>query len=314
MFLFWDWPPAISAMRSRSLVRRRKSSWEVLNSSSLCATPSFCTAANSSSLSACMRASSVERSSRVISSTISFSRRDFAFASFLRTTLSFLRRSSSCPPRASFPACVCTRSPAALLSVFFTTSTSSCISVCCDTSDWWTRRILPIPRSAIEIRASISLLLLTSCSRNRARSSSAACLARISRFLTANALDASWIASSRRFIDSTASSHCRTRSWRSACRARKSSAVLSSSIWDACVSVTSPSSSAFFACTCLVIFSMDRLSSLTRASSARWYFCSARLSSSFCRLARAHCSSSSWFQFINSLNWSRRSLPRCTPV
>ena len=39
------------------------------------------------------------------------------------------------------------------------------------------------------VRASSSLLLLTSCSRNRARSSSAACLARISRFFAANALD-----------------------------------------------------------------------------------------------------------------------------
>mmetsp|Transcript_34864 Transcript_34864/g.85367 ORF Transcript_34864/g.85367 Transcript_34864/m.85367 type:complete len:294 (-) Transcript_34864:545-1426(-) len=293
MFLFWDCPPAISAIRSRSLVRRRNSSCDVLNISSFRLTPSLVTADRSPSLSPWIRASSALRSSSVISSTFSFSSRCFATASFLRTVSSRLRFSSSDLPLPSLPAWVCTRSPAALLNVFFTTSTSSCISACCATSLCCTSRSLPIPRSAMAMRASSSLLLFTSCSRNLARSSKAACAARITFFFAANALDASWMASSRRFIASTASSHCRTSSCRSLCRLRKSSAVLSSWICAACVSVTSLSNSAFLVCTCLVIFSMARFSSLTRASSARWYFCSARLSSSFCRDASAHCSSSS---------------------
>jgi RNA polymerase sigma factor (sigma-70 family) len=71
-----------------------------------------------------------------------------------------------------------------------------------------------------------------------------------------------------------------------------------------CIAVTetSCSSSLAFLATSIVSFSMLRVSSLILASSARLYFSRVRLSSSFCLAARAHCSSSSWFQFISSLN------------
>mmetsp|Transcript_34739 Transcript_34739/g.109092 ORF Transcript_34739/g.109092 Transcript_34739/m.109092 type:complete len:243 (-) Transcript_34739:139-867(-) len=104
------------------------------------------------------------------------------------------------------------------------------------------------------------------------------------------------------------SCHCWMSCCRSLCSCRNSDAALSSSICFACVSVAS-SAIWFLRSTCsFVSVSMRSMSSLMRDSSARVYFCSARLSSSFCFSAMDHCSSSSWFQFMRSLNSSRRSL------
>mmetsp|Transcript_35387 Transcript_35387/g.87943 ORF Transcript_35387/g.87943 Transcript_35387/m.87943 type:complete len:259 (+) Transcript_35387:4176-4952(+) len=107
----------------------------------------------------------------------------------------------------------------------------------------------------------------------------------------------------------TASSHCLMSACRSMCSFLNCSAVRSSSICAACVSVTSFSNSSFFSLASIVSFCTARLRSRIFCSSARWYLSIVRLSSSFCLAATAHCSSSSWFQFISSLNWSSFSLP-----
>mmetsp|Transcript_5128 Transcript_5128/g.9692 ORF Transcript_5128/g.9692 Transcript_5128/m.9692 type:complete len:370 (-) Transcript_5128:597-1706(-) len=301
-FLFWLWPPAISAMRSRSEVRIPNSSWLCLNISSFKSVTSFWPRFTRSSSSAWMLCSSLvffsmesrlENSSRRASSTAVY---------FLRASSSFRLRSATSARRPMLVAFWAASSLATFCSVFFRTFTSSLSSATWKVSSCSMARRLPTPRSAICTRASTSLLLAFSCSRNLAFSSKLACFSRISIFLCANASLAAAMSPSRRFMLSTASSHCRTRFCRSSCNRRKSSAVLSSWIWEACVSVTSPSSSVFLRFTFLVSFSMCRLSSLTRASSARLYFSMARLSSSFWRDANAHCSNSSWFQFISSLN------------
>ena len=72
----------------------------------------------------------------------------------------------------------------------------------------------------------------------------------------------------------------------------KSSAVLSSWICTDCVSVTSSSRLLVAATTRFVMFSTAKLSSLTFESSCLVYLSSTALSSSFWRLATAHCSSS----------------------
>ena len=92
---------------------------------------------------------------------------------------------------------------------------------------------------------------------------------------------------------STVSCHWRYSWCRSPCNRLNSSAVLSSSIYAAWVSVTSYSSSLALRPTSMVSFSMLRVNSLIFASSARRYFSRVRLSSSFCLAASAHCSSSS---------------------
>mmetsp|Transcript_10387 Transcript_10387/g.22055 ORF Transcript_10387/g.22055 Transcript_10387/m.22055 type:complete len:329 (+) Transcript_10387:1201-2187(+) len=170
-------------------------------------------------------------------------------------------------------------------------------------------RRLPMVRSAIAIRISTSALFFSSVFRNAFFSASCSCWALISAFICANSSCDRMMASSRCCIACTACSHWPTSSRRCWCKARKSSAVLSSSICLACVSVISASSSACFAVTALRTFSSCKLSSFILASSALVYLRRARLSSSFCRAASAHCSSSSWFQFICSLNLSICSFP-----
>mmetsp|Transcript_34454 Transcript_34454/g.87088 ORF Transcript_34454/g.87088 Transcript_34454/m.87088 type:complete len:214 (+) Transcript_34454:130-771(+) len=168
------------------------------------------------------------------------------------------------------------------------------------------------------MRASTSRLFSPSDSRKRACASSAAFFSRSSLLWMENCSDATAIAVSRCRIASNASSHCLMRSCRSWCSLRKSSAALSSWICAACVSSTSASSSSFLPTTARLIFSSDSCSSLTLAASACRYFSSAALSSSFCRCASAHCSSSSWFQFMSSLKPSSFSLARkmlaCRPA
>ena len=154
-------------------------------------------------------------------------------------------------------------------------------------------RLLATERSSAVILFSTSTLFFCSLSKKASRSTRTSCFSRSWRLATENCSCARWIASSRFCIDTTACSHCDTSSPRSSCSLRKSSAVLSSSICAACVSVTSSSSSAFFFCTAASIFSSCSERSFIFASSAFEYLSSARLSSSFCRAASAHCSSSS---------------------
>mmetsp|Transcript_7926 Transcript_7926/g.33760 ORF Transcript_7926/g.33760 Transcript_7926/m.33760 type:complete len:264 (-) Transcript_7926:225-1016(-) len=168
-----------------------------------------------------------------------------------------------------------------------------------------------MPRSAVSMATSVSLLFVSSCSRNRVRSANKRRFARISLRRLAKSRDASAIAASRRFIDSMTSSHWRTTSWRSAWRFRKSSAARSNSSCAACVSETSLSNADFFSATVFVARSMARFNSRTRASSARLYFSRANASSSFLADAAAHCSNSSCPQFNWSLYASSFSTPLC---
>mmetsp|Transcript_43360 Transcript_43360/g.36321 ORF Transcript_43360/g.36321 Transcript_43360/m.36321 type:complete len:246 (-) Transcript_43360:208-945(-) len=103
--------------------------------------------------------------------------------------------------------------------------------------------------------------------------------------------------------------HCSYNSCLSLCAFLNSSATESNSICVLCVSVTSLSISLVFLLFSMVRRSIDRVISLILISSCLRYFSSVRLSSSFCLDASAHCSSSSWFQFISSLNWSSFSFP-----
>mmetsp|Transcript_6019 Transcript_6019/g.16026 ORF Transcript_6019/g.16026 Transcript_6019/m.16026 type:complete len:235 (-) Transcript_6019:336-1040(-) len=158
------------------------------------------------------------------------------------------------------------------------------------------------------MRASTSLLLMLSLSRKRAWASNSAFFCRSSALRAVNCSEANTMALSLWFMACMASSHCRINTCRSLCSFLKSSAALSSWIWAACVSTTSSSRSAFLATTARLIFSSICCSSLTLAASCFLYLSSAALSSSFCRCASAHCSISSWFQFISSLNPSSFSL------
>mmetsp|Transcript_5315 Transcript_5315/g.17664 ORF Transcript_5315/g.17664 Transcript_5315/m.17664 type:complete len:397 (-) Transcript_5315:550-1740(-) len=299
-------------MRSRSAVRSAKSCWLDLNMRSLRAMTSFCAALSRSSSWCCSLVSSSCLFSRVSSCVNSPSSLRLTPANFFLTFSRWRFFVSTSCAVAWLPARCTASSLAALASVFLTTSTSSCISLNCFFSPWNCPWSTTCPRSAMAICASSSRLFATSLSRNFAVWSSAICFSRSSSLRCANASLARWMLSSRLRMASTASSHWRTSSWRSPCSSRKSCAVLSSWICALCVSVTSASRSFFLRATSLVIFSMWRFSSLMRASSARWYLSRARLSSSFCREASAHCSSSSWFQFMRSLNWSIFSFPRYT--
>mmetsp|Transcript_48062 Transcript_48062/g.70413 ORF Transcript_48062/g.70413 Transcript_48062/m.70413 type:complete len:274 (-) Transcript_48062:164-985(-) len=157
----------------------------------------------------------------------------------------------------------------------------------------------------------ITVSFSCSCSlRNSFFSTSTRSCSATSDFLASRASPVCWMDSSRFFMASIACSHCKTSCCRSACRVLKSTAVLSSSICDVCVSVTSFSRDCSFSETFLVSFSRLRFISLILTSSAREYFWSASVSSSFCFAASAHCSISSWFQFICSLKASIFSLPR----
>mmetsp|Transcript_36112 Transcript_36112/g.86311 ORF Transcript_36112/g.86311 Transcript_36112/m.86311 type:complete len:204 (-) Transcript_36112:436-1047(-) len=185
------------------------------------------------------------------------------------------------------------RSDAAFCSSFLSTSTSSRNSVSLSPAFWNSSRNRATPRSRIAILDSVSVLSSCCCFNCSTWSCRIACFSSMSAFACAKRSPAAAISSSRRRIASMASCHWRTSCWRSACSWRNSSAVLSSSICFACVSVTSSSNCTRRSATVFVTFSICSVSSLIRASSARVYFSSARLSSSFCRAASAHCSNSS---------------------
>mmetsp|Transcript_41489 Transcript_41489/g.68041 ORF Transcript_41489/g.68041 Transcript_41489/m.68041 type:complete len:472 (+) Transcript_41489:1582-2997(+) len=197
-------------------------------------------------------------------------------------------------------------------SSFFSTSSSSLNSCsrCCAPSASW--RFLASTRSSSWILPRTSAFS-PSCIFSRSRCwATASAFSSFWRRASAYRSPRALISSSRRRSASMASCHCCTSRRRSACSERNSSAERSSSICFAWVSVASASSCRLRSSTAWFIFSICSVRSLILASSARVYFCSARLSSSFCLAASAHCSSSSWFQFICSLNRSSRSLPRKT--
>ena len=290
------------------------SSSRARTSKSLCAAASFRADASSSSFSFCTRSSSAPRSSRDMSSSFSVSRRFVAFSSFRRVFSNLAFFTSSVSRFRALPPSSASSSAAARRKPFFAAFVSSANARCSFDSVSCRSRMRAMPRSASPMATSVSLLFWSSCSRNRARSASAARLARISLRRLAKSRDASRMAASRRFIDSMTSSHCRTTSWRSAWSARKSSAARSSSSCAAWVSETSRSSAPFVSATFFVARSMATFNSRTRASSARVYFSSASASSSFRADAAAHCSSSSCPQFSCSLCASSFSMPLCDAV
>mmetsp|Transcript_25911 Transcript_25911/g.88672 ORF Transcript_25911/g.88672 Transcript_25911/m.88672 type:complete len:216 (+) Transcript_25911:3190-3837(+) len=215
-------------MRSRSVVRSVKSSCELLKSRSFSSVTSRCTSLTRSSSVVWMFDSSASFSSRLVSMLISFSNLFWTASSFRCTASRRLVLASRSAEREELVTLATARSFAALLSVFLSTSTSSLVCVSVSLSCMYVRRSFATPRSAIAMLASSSLLLVTSCSKKRARSSSCACFSRRSTFMRAKRSVAARMAASRRFIASTASSHCSTSCVRSLCSVRKSSAVLSS--------------------------------------------------------------------------------------
>mmetsp|Transcript_17066 Transcript_17066/g.59843 ORF Transcript_17066/g.59843 Transcript_17066/m.59843 type:complete len:583 (-) Transcript_17066:118-1866(-) len=301
--------PLISAMRLLSSCRSANSSVDCRNMASLSARSSFSAASRSPSLPFNSSSRSCATASTSSVPRIAVSSCRFTLWKRLRATSSLSLAFSSSPLSVTFSLRFIIRSLAAFCSSFFSTSTSSRNSVSLRPAFWNSSRSRATPRSRIAILDSVSVLSSCCCFSRSTWSCRMACFSSMSALACANRSPAAAISSSRRRIASMASCHCRTSCCRSACSWRNSSAVLSSSICFACVSVTSSSSSTRRALTALVTFSICSVSSLMRDSSARVYFSSARLSSSFCRAARAHCSNSSWFQFICSLKRSRRSLP-----
>mmetsp|Transcript_40081 Transcript_40081/g.95054 ORF Transcript_40081/g.95054 Transcript_40081/m.95054 type:complete len:438 (-) Transcript_40081:365-1678(-) len=305
-----DCAPEISAMRLASSFRRLKSSCDCLNMSCLSAASSFSVTFSAFSCSLLSSVICWALFSRSLLARNSFSRRRFVSACWRLAASSATFFASS----ESFAFFTWTRfmarSPATFESVLRTTSSSSWRSCLPCTSCWSTMRYFWTRRSASVVCRSVAWFSISCSFRKSSFSCSCRRSSESSSFLSTRASPSPWMASSRRFMVSMDCSHCATSVCRSKCTALKSAAVLSSSICDACVSVTSFSSRLSLDDTSLVSFSRARFISLIFISSARWYFCSARLSSSFCFAASAHCSISSWFQFICSLNASMFSLPR----
>mmetsp|Transcript_19163 Transcript_19163/g.51609 ORF Transcript_19163/g.51609 Transcript_19163/m.51609 type:complete len:669 (-) Transcript_19163:113-2119(-) len=303
------WAPLISARVlvsswrclkrcSDSLYVFSLSSWRARSARS--ARTSASLAICSTSLAAC---SSVRERVRWDSS--SASARMSAF--FLRSRARFLSSRRACMLAvSSFLFC---SSAAALESVFFITSIWSVISSKPAVDRAWAWRTFSSSRSSLAICASSSSFPFSCAASSSSRSAWSACFSRRAAFCCWKRSPAASMSLSRRCMFFTASSHWRTSCWRSAWSLRKSSAVLSSTICCDCVSVTSASSSERLTCTSAIIFSIWRVSSRILPSSALVYFASAMESSSFWRAASAHCSSSSWFQFILSLNASICSFP-----
>mmetsp|Transcript_21065 Transcript_21065/g.49493 ORF Transcript_21065/g.49493 Transcript_21065/m.49493 type:complete len:302 (-) Transcript_21065:352-1257(-) len=193
---------------------------------------------------------------------------------------------------------------------FFITSTSSLKPVRDVFASIWSMRMRTSCRSVCWMDCSNFSLSASTSSWNCFRSFILSSLTFFRVILAAYSSPrrSSW--ESRLFIFLTDSSHCSIIFLRSSCSWRNSSAVLSISICLACVSVTRSSNSFRRLAFSTVSFSTVKVNSRTLESSARLYFSSVSSSSSFCLAAMAHCSSSSWFQFISSLNWSNFSLPR----
>jgi hypothetical protein len=104
-------------------------------------------------------------------------------------------------------------------------------------------RLLDDSLGALSTLSNVSLLFTCSCFKNFLRSSYLSCFSFNSILPLEKFIALSLILSSRFPLDSTVSCHFNYSWWRSACCFLNSSEVLSSSIWLACVSVTSFSSS-----------------------------------------------------------------------